>query len=375
VEGGGVKAACDDCLRRGALIGLVARRIADLLNRPRVPVVHSLLALPDEQLLDAVAGNQRARIEAAYRRFRASTARAAIAEARCEAVCVHCDDYPKRLTHLTDPPRPLYLRGGIERLARLSEEPGVAIVGGRQASRYALDVAEEMGRGLAAAGATVISGLALGVDAASHRGAMAGGDGAIAVLARGPDACYPTQHRSLYEQIVERGVVVSEIEPGIRPFRWSFPARNRIMAALARVVVVVEAREQSGSLITAAFAEDLGRELGAVPGLVTARAAAGTNGLLRDGATLVRDAEDVLDMLYGVGVRPRKPRPTPALEPRLRVVLDAVEVHDDLQLAARRVGLSAGGLRAALGRLEALGLVKSDGLGGYMRCVAPGVGS
>jgi DNA processing protein len=228
-----------------------------------------------------------------------------------------------------------------------------------------------MGRGLGAAGVTVISGLALGIDAASHRGALAGRGVPVAVLACGPDIAYPRRHFRLYEQIVERGVVVSELAPGTQPFQWSFPARNRIMAALAELVVVVEAREASGSLITSSFAADLGREVLAVPGQVTARVAAGSNQLLREGATLVRNAEDVLDELFGVGAGTREPQvPDPELETSLQIVLDAVEVRDSLERAGMRAGLSAGGLRAALGRLESLGLIRRDGVGGYERRAA-----
>jgi DNA processing protein len=145
------------------------------------------------------------------------------------------------------------------------------------------------------------------------------------------------------------------------------------MAALAQLVVVVEAREASGSLITATFAEQLGREVVAVPGQVTARVAAGSNQLLRDGAAVVRHAEDVLDVLFGVGAGPRQAAvPEPELEPPLRTVLDAIEVRDSLQRARTEAGLSAGGLRAALGRLEALGLVRRDGLGGYERRATSG---
>jgi DNA processing protein len=374
VEGGGVTApaACDRCLRRGALLARLAPRIAGLLDRPRERAP-ALLSLSDADLIEALAGNCRADVESAYQSFSPSAARDLLARTRSDAVCRHADSYPERLRDLKDKPNPVYLRGGLERLRRLSAEPAVAIVGGRQASEYAREVAREMGRGLVTAGVTVVSGLALGVDAASHRGALAGGDTAIAVLACGPDYVYPRRHARLYEQIVERGVVLSELPPGTPPFQWSFPARNRIMAALGQLVVVVEARESSGSLITAEFASDLGRDVAAVPGQVTARAAAGSNRLLHDGAAVVRDAEDILDELFGVSDRPRVPAPRPPLlDQALRIVLDAIEVRDSLQIASRRAGLSAGGLRAALGRLEALGLVRSDGLGGYERCVTAG---
>jgi DNA processing protein len=367
-----MNAACDACLRRGDLIAALAPQIAGLLVRPRDRAkARALFTLTDAELIEALGGDQKPRIKAGYRKFSPARAREAVAAAGAEAVCRHSDEYPERLEHLYDPPNPLYLRGGISRLCELTAEPAVAIVGGRRASEYALEVATAMGRGLAAAGVTVVSGLALGVDAASHRGALKGGDAAIAVLACGPDHPYPRRHVRLYDDVVTRGVVVSELAPGTPPFQWSFPARNRIMAALAQAVVVVEARESSGSLITAEFAQDLGRDLAAVPGQVTARNAAGSNRLLHEGAAVVRDAEDVLDLLLGVDRR-REPRPEPELEPPLRAVLDAIEVRDSLPAAGRRAGLSAGGLRAGLGRLEALGLVRRDGLGGYERRVAGG---
>lgn len=361
------RTCCDPCLRRGALVARLAPRIAGLLERPRDRAA-KLLALSDDELVEAVAGDRRAPVDAAYARFRPSEARASVRRSGCEAVCRHSTLYPGPLRELADPANPLYVRGGIDRLTRLTAQPSVAIVGGRQASEYARDVSRELGRGLAAAGVTVVSGLALGVDAASHRGAMLAGDAAIAVLACGPDVTYPRRHLRLHEQIAERGVVVSELAPGTQPFHWSFPARNRIMAALSTMVVVVEARASSGSLITVDFAVELGREVGAVPGQVTARAAAGSNQLLRDGATVVRSAADVLDALFGVGNHPALAQPPPPLDLPLRSVLDAVEAHDSLPEAGRRAGLSAGGLRAALGRLEAMGLVRSDGLGGYERC-------
>jgi DNA processing protein len=363
--------ACDECLRRGALITRLAPRIAGLLGRPRSRA-SVLLALSDDKLIEAVAGERRPTVDAAYAAFRPSASRELLTRSGCEAVCKHSTLYPERLRDLADPANPLYISGPVARLTRLTSEPAVAIVGGRQASEYGREVARELGRGLAAAGVTVVSGLALGIDAASHRGALMGGDQALAVLACGPDVVYPRRHARLHEQIVERGIVVSELVPGTQPFAWAFPARNRIMAALGTMVVVVEARESSGSLITAEFAADIGREIAAVPGQVTARAAAGSNRLLHDGATLVRDASDVLDCLFGVGNHPGSPARLPPLEPPLRAVLDAIEVRDSLHLASRRAGLSAGGLRAALGRLETLGLVRSDGLGGYERCATNG---
>ena len=170
----------------------------------------------------------------------------------------------------------------------------------------------------------VVSGLALGIDATAHRGCLDGGGAAFAVLACGPDVAYPRRHRRLHERIRENGLVLSELPPGTPPFRWSFPARNRIMAALSRLTVVVEAADPSGSLITADFARDLGRSVAAVPGRVTSKVARGTNGLLKDGAVPITSTEDVLDELFGVGAR-HPPAPSHSVrepeDPGLRHVL------------------------------------------------------
>jgi DNA processing protein len=359
--------ACDACLRRGELIGFLSPYIARLVRiRERVP---GLLSLSERDLIAGVGETARAGAEQLLERFDPAATRAALDRSGCEALCRHSSDYPELLAEIYDPPNPLYVRGGVERLVSLAAEPTVAIVGGRHPSPYARGVAWQMGRDLAVTGVTVVSGLALGIDGESHRGAVDAGGAPIAVLACGPDWYYPRRHRELYRRVLERGVVVSELPPGTQPRQWAFPARNRIMVGLARLVVVVEARESSGSLITADFAQQSHRELAAVPGQVNARVAAGSNTLLMDGAAIVRNATDVLDMLHGVGCGPRPERVEVELEPQLRQVLDAIEVGESLPAAAERSGLSSGGLRAALGRLETLGLVQRDGLGGYERAM------
>lgn len=362
-------AACAACLRRSGLIGVLSGRISAVLGARGAR--SGLLALDEEALIAAVGGARTREATRFVECFDHARAVHDLTARGVGAVCSHTAGYPEALLDLDDPPAVLYFTGPAERLNRLVEGPPVAVVGTREASRYGLEVAHALGRGLAAAGVTVVSGLALGIDAAAHRGSLEGGSGGLAVLASGVDVPYPQRHRRLHERIRERGAVLSELPPGHLAHRWSFPARNRIMAALGPLTVVVEAAELSGSLITAGFAADLGREVAAVPGQVTSRRAEGSNRLLRDGAAPVRGAEDVLDDLFGVGTRPGRAASAspaaPELDPVLRRVLDAVEAGEGVERIGVLCRLEPGAVRAALGRLEQLGLVVRDGLGGYAR--------
>jgi DNA processing protein len=276
--------------------------------------------------------------------------------------------YPDALLDLDkDAPATLHGRGDPGLVGRLTPGETLTIVGSRHASSYGLEVAEELGYLLGAAGLVIVSGMARGIDAAAHRGALAGGGSTVAVLGSGPDVIYPRSERPLYERIVATGAIVSEVPPGTRPGRGCFPKRNRIMAALAAMTVVVEAAEPSGSLITADHAHRLGREVGAVPGRVTTRVARGTNGLLADGAAVVRDAQDVLDRLLGVGVQAVR-RTGQALEPELATVADAVEGGAATPDAvAAMAGIEAPDAAVALARLELIGYVRVDAAGRYAR--------
>ena len=363
-----MKRACAACMRRSALIGHLAPRVASLLDRPGRARAREVLALPEADLIAAVAGRHAPEARRMVEDFDCARAIAQLDQRGLSALCAHSDGYPANLLGLSDAPAVLYLAGDSN---VLTSEPTACLVGSRRASAYALEVAHELGRGLASAGVTVVSGLALGIDAAAHRGALAGGGLTVAVLASGVDRPYPRTNRPLYRRVREHGVAVSEMPPGAPAFRWSFPARNRIMAGLAAMTVVVEAGDPSGSLITAQFALDLGRDVGAVPGWVTSRMAAGSNRLLREGASVVRGVEDLLDDLYGVGAggRPRRAPSSPRLEPTLRRVLDGVEAGEGAEAIGRSAGVTAATARAALGRLESLGLVSRDGLGSYRRAL------
>ncbi|MFL5950157.1 MAG: DNA-processing protein DprA [Gaiellaceae bacterium] len=260
-------------------------------------------------------------------------------------------ELPLLLRAIHDPPSRLYLRGvGDPELLR---GPAVAIVGARACSPYGAQVARTLGRELAAAGLVVISGLARGVDGEAHRGALETDGHTVAVLGCGIDRDYPAAHASLAREIAERSLLVSEYEPGVAPAPFQFPARNRIIAGLCTATIVVEAREKSGALITADFALEDGREVFAVPGEITSSLSAGTNALLQLGAAPLTSAKDVLDA-FGIEAHPREPVSHPLLE-----LMPATA--DEL---ARRAGLSASEVAAALAELELSGLA-AEGDGTY----------
>jgi DNA processing protein len=367
--------ACDRCLRRSLLVAMLAARIAGLLDRPRSRVA-GLLALPEHELVAAVAGEGAEQVLDALDGRDLDADREAFAESGVGTVCRHSAAYPPSLVELADAPAVLFAAGNPEAFEVLLAEPAVAIVGTRMPSPYGTEVAHSLGRGLGAAGLPIVSGLALGIDATAHRGCIAGGGLPIAVLACGPDVVYPRRHRGLHLQILERGLVLSELPPGMRPFRWSFPARNRIMAGLARMTIVVEAADPSGSLITSDFARDLGRSVAAVPGHVTSRVARGTNGLLRDGAVPITRPEDVLDELFGVGIRPVPatigPTPREPSDALLRRVLGAAERYQSVTEICSDTRMNPAAVRAALGRLEAEGYLSRRDLGGWERVLGDG---
>jgi DNA processing protein len=357
---------CAACLRRSWLIARLAGQIelAWLGRRP----LPALLTLSDDALLAALAGRERARIVEEHARFDPARARARAADARTIPLC-RCDPrYPACLHDLPDPPPVLYLHGSLGNFARCVSADRVAIVGARRATPYGLEQARSLGRGIAAAGLTVVSGMALGADAAAHAGALEVGGLTVAVLAGGPERAYPASKRALHQRIAASGAVVSELPPGTQARRWCFPARNRIIAALARATIVIEAGERSGSLITATLAADIGREIGAVPGLVTAPLAAGTNALIADGAQLVRGPRDVLELLFGAAALELCPPPTAVdhLEPDLQALLDRVGGGADTVAALVTDGAGVDAVLAGLAQLELRSRVRRVAGGRYV---------
>jgi DNA processing protein len=263
--------------------------------------------------------------------------------------------FPQLLRAIFDPPPRLYIRGGAQ--DEVLANPAVSIVGARACSPYGGQVARRLGRELAGAGLVVVSGLARGIDGEAHRGALEAGGLTVAVLGCGIDRDYPAAHAELARRIRERGLVVSEYEAGVEPAPWRFPARNRIIAGLSAATVVVEARERSGAFITADLALEEGRDVLAVPGEITSSLSAGTNALLKLGATPCTCATDVLELF---GLTPDE-RPVPTVSEKAAIVLAALPgAADDV---VRATALDARTVAVALAELELAGLAsEGDGL-------------
>jgi len=357
--------ACDDCLRRSWLVARHGAQFDFARRRGRdLPLIFDL---PDARLIAAIAGAARPAVEREYDSFDARAAAARCSAAGVETVC-RCDPgYPLRLAAAPGSPAVLHVAGGRDRVCALLAADAVSIVGARRGSPYGLEVARSLGRSLGAAGLTVISGMALGIDSAVHAGALEAGGATVAVLPAGAERPYPASKRGLYRRIVASGAAISELPPGSESRRWGFPARNRIIAGLSAMTIVVEAGERSGSLITAAVAEDLGRMLGAVPGRVTSVLSVGTNDLLARGARVVRGAGDVLDALFGVGVRTVPERA--AVEPvraELRELLAAIGTGCDTLGALVGSGHPVEASLTGLAELELGGRVRREAGGRYV---------
>lgn len=353
--------ACFSCLRRAWLLA----ELAPYLEKTRGRRVAELLARDDRRLLEAVAPRHGERLAAKLASVTGEEMLESTERAGCWSTCRHRDDYPSGLDALGDGPAAIFGRGDRRRLRALVPQRSVTVVGSRRASSYGLAVARDLGQELAMAGMTVVSGLALGIDACAHTGALQTGL-SCAVLGCGADIVYPPRNRGLYMQHLERGLILSELPAGTTAWRWMFPARNRLMAAISGMTVVVEARRRSGSLITATMAQELGRDLGAVPGPVTSAASHGANELVAHGACLVRGAQDVLDAMLGAG-HARVPT-GPRLEPELSLALDAFETSGgDLDAFAAALEADSPPAAVALARLELLGYLRCTGLGRWTR--------
>jgi len=290
-----------------------------------------------------------------------------LAQADCHLVTLADPAYPPMLLNSADPPILLYVRGRL----RLLHTPALAMVGSRHASAQGLANAHNFAAALAHAGLTIVSGMALGIDGAAHQGALAAGGTTVAVVGTGVNRVYPSRHGALAQQLAQRGALISEWPLDAPPLPGHFPQRNRLIAGLARAVLVVEAAAQSGSLITARLANEMGRDVYAIPGSIHATLTKGCHHLIKEGAKLVESVEDVLQELGWTAepsCAPTEPNPgglqAAAAPDSLPLDADAKRVlgalgHDAAapDLLAERTGLSAGRLQAALLALELAGRI------------------
>ena len=345
-----------------SLDGMGPKRLAAVVEAHSP--VDALARLRDGRALDVALPHE---VVTAWRTEAARFTDARVADTLVESGIVVSrpgdDDHPALLTHDLDPSPVLFRRGRpFDDSCR-----SVAIVGTRRCTGLGRDVARELGFGLAEAGVSVVSGLALGIDGAVHDGALrADGAPPVAFVGGGADVVYPKRHRTLWEAVIASGTLATEAPPGAAPTRWRFPARNRLIAALADVVVVVESRRAGGSLLTVDEAIRRDRQVMAVPGSVRNPAAVGTNALLADGCAPVTAVDDVLMALGLSGAeRPRSvasDEPEPELPDGLVVVWEAIDDGaTSLDTVIARTGCAASEVLAAIGELAGRGLVVDDG--------------
>lgn len=316
----------------------------------------AVLAAPRSRVA-AIAGAAVAERLAKRDPDRESAARAWLEDPAHRVVAWGDDAYPRALLELPEPPLAFFAIGRVELFAR----PAIAIVGSRQATPQGIEDAQAFARTLAEAGLTVVSGLAQGIDAAAHRGALDTPASTIAVTGTGPDRVYPASHRDLAHEIASRGLVATQFAPGTPPLKANFPMRNRVIAGLAKGVLVVEAAPGSGSLITARHAVEQGRDVFAIPGSIHSPLSKGPHRLIRDGAKLVETAQDVLAELGmaapGASVS-APPAATTDVDPVRGRLVDAIGRGPvDLDRLVARTGLPPERIAAMLVQLELDGLV------------------
>ncbi len=356
-----VRSACASCLRRSWLLAQLSGPL-DCNCRSDGRLI-DLLALADEELIKALGGRRAAELRALYASFVPGELLRVHGVAE---ICRHDERYPRAL-RAAQAPAMLFAAGGLASLLKLLARPVVAIVGTRRPTDYGIEMATALARGLAASGVTVAGEPADGIGQAVLASALQGGNAALSVLPGGVDVAAPARWRSLLAQITSGGAAVGELPCGTRPRRWGGAAATRIVAALAKVTIVVEAEDSWRELACASAARTLGRTVAAVPGRLTSRASSGTHTLLREGATLVRSPSDVLDLLYGADrpadVADDALRRLPA---RLRDVLEQVGAGADTPEKLIGGGGEPGELLQTLSELELLGLLGRGHGGRYV---------
>lgn len=349
---------------------LQARMGASLISRLSDLPPEELLTIPAPELAARARMTDRARhtFEELRASFDANSLAERLAEAGARVITLADEDYPERLREVPDPPPALFVRGVIP------SGPAVALVGSRKASVTGVDASRELGRALGEREVCVVSGLALGIDAAAHEGAVSANGPTVGVLGCGIDVVYPRRNRLLYEKVEHNGGLVSEYFLGEAPLAWHFPARNRIIAGLCDHVVIVEAAEKSGALITARHALDAGREVWAVPGPLGAPECRGSNRLLADGASVLWDVAEFVDAVappveeerreLGGGELPSVAG-LPDEEARVLSQIGFEPVETDL--LAERCGVGMPALLSTLSLLELKGYLTRNSSGAFVR--------
>jgi DNA processing protein len=354
--------ACRDCLRSSWLLHALSGYLEGFTRDYQRLV--GLLELEGDELIAAVGAAGSQALRGRYQSFETQW----IPQRRgVSAICRHDSGYPPVLAGLVGAPAVLYLAAPLERLMSMFAEPAVAIVGSRKATSYGVEVAHSLARDLAGAGVTIVSGLGDGIAGAAHAGALDGSGSILSVMPGGVDICYPAPKRALYERLLEVGCAVSELPCNTPVRRWCYPARNRLIAALATLTVVVECEDSYGAKMPSILALAVGRDVGAVPGPITSLQSRGAHALLADGAYLVRHAQDVLDLLYGAGARTASSS-VPELDCELREVLERIGSGQDTVSKLSRDGTRHNDVLVALAELEVRGRVRRLGGGRYVAC-------
>jgi DNA processing protein len=362
--------ACARCLRRSWLLASLGGPL-EYCARDRGRL-SELLALADDELLQALAGRRLVELRARFEHFQVGElARAA----GVETICRHRRGYPSGLAQAASP-HMLAVAGDVARLVELASSPVVAIVGSRAASDYGMEMARSFARGLAASGVTVAASLSDGIAIAAHAGALDAGGASIAVMGGGLGVSCPARRRSLYDRVKRAGCAVSELPFDCAGRRWGQLAGERIVVELAQLTVLVEAQDTPGELAGARTAQALGRAVAAIPGRVTSPLSRGTHALLMDGASLIRDPADALELLYArtassAAVQPRRlagGSPTAGAGPgrRLTAMLERVGAGEDTPDKLTREGTDAAEVLLALSELELLGLLARGDGGRYV---------
>jgi DNA processing protein len=356
--------ACHECMRRSWLLAELSPLLDFQAND--LPRLMELLSLEDGELMKAMAGRRVAELNARHASLRPEEL---AREPHVEAICRHDPRYPRGLRNPAAP-RMLHVRGGAAALAELAAAPVVAIVGTRRASDYGVEMAKSLARGLAASRVTVTSSLGDGISAAAHAGALEVGGRTIAVAGDGLGLARSGRRRATYERVTRRGCAASELPSDRGGRRWGQTAGQRIVTGLAQLVVVVEATDAPHELAVARIARALGRVLAAVPGRVTSQQSSGANALLMDGARMVREPRDALDLLYPIAEAQAAYAPDNAcsaeLTPRLRRTLEMVGAGRDTPERLARDGAALEDVLLTLSELELMGLLARGDGGRYV---------